>query len=415
MKRTFSRSVLGLFFAVLIIVGFATGFFVGRETSGRARVPEGEGRVLGIGNFASPSFSEDVDFGLFWDVWNYIKDNYYRQPVSDKELFYGALRGLVAGAGDPYSTFFNPEDTEAFQEELNGSFEGVGMEIGIRDEQLQVIAPLPETPASRAGVLAGDKIFAIDGEDTSGMTVEDAVRKIRGPGGTAVTILFARDGRGEAFESTITRGTIRIKSVKWEVGEDNVARITIVFFNEEVFSLFEEAVQDILTKDVRGIVVDVRNNPGGLLDEVVRITGEWVAGRPAVIERVRGVDTPIRASGQARLAEMKTVVLVNGGSASASEIFAGALQDYGLATIVGEQTFGKGSVQDYQTLPDDSSVKLTVAEWLTPNGHSIHEVGITPDISVAFTAEDAAAGEDPQMEAAGEIILGTYANLAGRN
>ena len=361
---------------------------------------------MGVGE--TPAYlSRDVDFKLFWDTWNHIKDSYYRQPVSDVELFYGALQGLVSGLDDPYSVFFDPEETEIFNEELEGSFEGVGMEIGIRNDQLQVIAPLPGTPAEKAGLRSGDKIFAINGEDTLEMSVEDAVLRIRGERGTTVTLTISSDGLSDLRDVDVVRDTIRVDSVTWEI-KDGIARVRISFFNGDTGARWREAIQEMLTSGAKGLVVDLRNNPGGLLDSAIEVAGEWVDGRPVVIERIQGVDQPMSGSGRARLADLPTVVLVNGGSASSSEIVAGALKDYDLATIVGETTFGKGSVQDYQELSDGSSVKLTIAEWLTPNGNSIHETGIEPDVAVEFSLEDLENGLDPQMDAALQIINGTY-------
>ncbi|HBL39892.1 TPA: S41 family peptidase [Candidatus Uhrbacteria bacterium] len=401
-----SKPVIGLFVIVVVLTTFVIGFYLGRQAAARESVPEGEGAVMGVGE--TPAYlSRDVDFKLFWDTWNHIKDSYYRQPVSDVELFYGALQGLVSGLDDPYSVFFDPEETEIFNEELEGSFEGVGMEIGIRNDQLQVIAPLPGTPAEKAGLRSGDKIFAIDGEDTLEMSVEDAVLRIRGERGTTVTLTISSDGLSDLRDVDVVRDTIRVDSVTWEI-KDGIARVRISFFNGDTGARWREAIQEMLTSGAKGLVVDLRNNPGGLLDSAIEVAGEWVDGRPVVIERIQGVDQPMSGSGRARLADLPTVVLVNGGSASASEIVAGALKDYDLATIVGETTFGKGSVQDYQELSDGSSVKLTIAEWLTPNGNSIHETGIEPDVAVEFSLEDLENGLDPQMDAALQIINGTY-------
>lgn len=404
-----SRPVLALALAVVVLTTFVVGFQLGRVSGERNQVPEGQGRVIG-GEDTPAYLSKDVDFELFWRTWNYIKDNYYEQPVSDVQLFYGALHGLLSGAGDPYSVFFNPEETKAFNEELDGSFSGVGMEIGIRDDQLQVIAPLPETPAERAGLRAGDAIFAIDGEETYQMSVEDAVRRIRGERGTSVVLLVASKGDDVAREVTVVRDTIHIKSVTWEIDEQNLLIVKMSSFNEETVSLFREAIQEGMSAGVTGVVLDLRNDPGGLLEAAVRVAGEWVGNQPVVLQRVRGVDRPLAGAGTARLAGMPTVVLVNGGSASASEIVSGALKDYGVATIVGETTFGKGTVQNYEPLPDGSSVKLTIAEWLTPLGTSINKTGIEPDIEVVLTREDVEAEQDPQMDTARAILLGTYDN-----
>jgi carboxyl-terminal processing protease len=405
-QRVISKPVIGLFVFVIVLTTFVVGFHIGKQSAVRGSVPAGEGLVLEKGE-TSEYLADDVSFRMFWDVWNFIKDSYYKQPVSEKDLFYGALRGLVSGVDDPYSVFFDPEDTELFNEEFDGTFSGVGMEIGIRDSQLQVIAPLPDTPAERAGIRTGDKIFAIDGFDTAGMSVEDAVMKIRGEVGTAVVLMISHDDVREVTELSIIREVIKVDSVKWSIS-NGIATITITSFNDDTAKLFNSAAQETLTADVDGIVLDLRNNPGGRLDTAVGVASEWVNGRTVVIQRLMGVDKATNGSGTPRFAGIPTVVLVNGGSASASEIVAGALKDYDFATIVGETTFGKGSVQDYQMLPDGSSVKLTVAEWLTPLGNSINETGIEPDVAVELTIEDIDAGVDPQMDAALKILNGSY-------
>lgn len=391
---------------MIVLTTFVVGFYIGRQAAVRDVVPVGEGQVLDTG---ASYLADDVNFRMFWDVWNHIKESYYKQPVSEKDLFYGALQGLVSGVDDPYSVFFDPGDTELFTQELEGSFSGVGMEIGIRDDQLQVIAPLPETPAEKSGMRSGDKIFAIDGEDTTGITVEDAVFKIRGEVGTTVVLTIRHDGVDEIEEISIVRDTIEIDSLEWEI-EDNIAIVSMYSFNDDTSRLFNSAIQEILTSDVYGVILDLRNNPGGLLDVAVDVASEWVNGRPVVVQRIQGVEQSLHGSGSPRLADIPTVVLVNGGSASASEIVSGALKDYDLATVVGETTFGKGSVQDYQMLPDGSSIKLTIAEWLTPLGGSINETGIEPNVVIEYTIEDFEAERDPQMDVAKQIISGTYGN-----
>ena len=406
-KRMLAWPVVSLLGIVLVLTAFVSGYRIGAYQGARTVVPEGEGRVVGVGEVPKELMG-DVEFRLFWDVWNEVKDRFYRRPVSDKDLFYGALEGLVRGAGDPYSTFFDPRDTELFNQELEGSFEGVGMEIGIRDGQLQVIAPLPDTPAERAGLMPGDKIYLIDDEDTTEMSLEDAVFNIRGERGTEVVLTIGRDGLTEVEEISVIRDVIEIDSLEWVIRDDGIMYVDMTFFNEDTAALFEEMTQAALRSDVRGLILDLRNNPGGLLNMAAAVAGEWVGSDVVVLEKLQDEERPLVARGNGRLRDIPTIVLVNGGSASASEIVAGALQDYQLATVVGEQTFGKGSVQDYKMLPDGSSLKLTISEWLTPLGRFIHDVGITPDIEVPFTREAFEAGEDPQLDTALAILDGTY-------
>ncbi|MBI4437666.1 S41 family peptidase [Candidatus Uhrbacteria bacterium] len=405
--RALPRSLVLLLIVLTATAAGSIGFFVGEARGVRSVVPAGEGVVTGQGD--RPDFlAEDVDFVQFWDIWNLLKEEYYRQPVSDKDLFYGALKGLVGGMGDPYSVYFDPEEAQQFAADLEGSFEGIGAEIGIKQEKLQIVSPLKGSAAERAGLMPGDWIVLIDETETLGMTVEEAVSLIRGEGGTQVVLTISRVGVDGVFEVPIVREKIVIDSVKWTVDEQKIMTIGISTFNHDTTELFNEAVQEALTADVAGIILDVRGNPGGLLTTAIEIASAWVGYDPVVIERIQNDSDSYKGVMAPRLQGIKTVVLVNGGSASASEIVAGALQDYGYATLVGTQTFGKGSVQDYQGLEDGSAVKITTAEWYTPKGRTIHETGIAPDDVVNYTVEEYQAGIDPQHDAAVQIILGTY-------
>jgi len=400
----FPRGLAAVVLTFVAVSSFTIGITLGRQDGARAAVPEGEGHVLNQGDLPL-SLQEDVDFRNFWDVWNFVKESYYKQPVSDKELYYGALKGMVSAAGDPYTMFFDPDQAADFNADLNGKFQGIGAEIGIKDDQLQVVAPLPGTPAEEAGLKPGDKILMIDETDTTDMTVEQAVQLIRGPEGTQVILTITRNGLESAMEVPITRATITVDSVTWSVDDNGIATISIFTFNDDTNSLFNQAVNDVLAKDVRGIVLDLRSNPGGLLTSAIDVASVWVGYQPVVLEKGQGVDQTFAGPSAPRLEGMPTVVLVDGGTASGSEIVAGALQDYGLATVVGTQTFGKGSVQDYRDLPDGSAVKVTVAQWFTPLGRTIHETGITPDVIIEYTQDDFDAQRDPQKEKAVEILL----------
>lgn len=405
--RSFPNSILILFVLLIGIVTFSLGFFIGESRGIRSVVPAGEGQVLGQGEI--PSYlSEDVDFRQFWDIWNFVKEEYYRQPVSDVDLFYGALKGMLAGVDDPYSVYLDPEEAEAFSASLEGSFQGIGAEIGIKDDRLQIVAPLSGMPAEQAGLLPGDWIVLIDGTETIGMSVEVAVMLIRGEKGTAVTLTISREGTDELMEISIVRDKIIVDSVKWSIDDQNIMTISLSTFNHDTMDLFSEAIQEALASDVTGIILDLRSNPGGLLTTAIDIGSAWVGYDPILIERTQDDVQTFKGVTAPRLQGIATVVLVNGGSASASEIVSGALQDYGYATIVGTQTFGKGSVQDYRELEDGSAVKITTAAWYTPDGRSINEEGIVPDIEVEYTIEDYQADLDPQHDIAVQVLLGTY-------
>lgn len=362
--------------------------------------------------------SQDVDFNQFWQVWNYVKDNYVNPNVPETELFYGALAGIVASLDDPYSVFLQPDISEKFAEELSGSFQGIGAEIGMKQNQLVIIAPLPGTPADRAGLKAGDAILTIDGQSTAGIALDHAVNIIRGPKDTEVKLMVLSAGDEEPRDVTIVRDSIEIDSVKFVKndanGENpqedvmldgNIAYLALLYFNENTLADWNQTVQRVITQNPKGIILDLRNNPGGFLNTAIEVAGEWVDGKTVVKEQLRdGSKVEHKAERQARFAGIPTVVLVNGGSASGAEIVAGALQDYGVAKLVGQTTFGKGSVQDLKQFSDGSSVKLTIAEWLTPNDRNINKEGIKPDVEVERTREDYDANRDPQLDKALEIL-----------
>ncbi len=384
---------------------FSGGFVAGRAGTvlGQGQLST-DGGVLHLGTRA-PTDLSGVDFDMFWSVWDLVKSEYVDQPVSDKDLYYGALSGLVSGLKDPYTTFFDPKEAQAFNQQLDGTFFGIGAEIGLdKDGNVVVIAPLPETPAAKAGIRSDDHILAIDGTDTTGMTVNEAVDRIRGEKGTTVTLTILHTDAKATAEIPIVRDEIKTKSVKWEMRDDGIAVVTVSIFNEDTVGLFTSAVDDIKKQKAKGLILDLRNDPGGLLDAAIHLAGFWMDGKTAVIEESGGDRKEFPAAGPNSLSDMPTVVLVNGGSASASEILSGALQDYHMATLVGEKTFGKGSVQQYRDLPDGSAVKITIAHWLTPLGRSINKEGIAPDTEVKFTLEDLNAKRDPQLQAALDLL-----------
>lgn len=412
--RRMPRSICLLVLALVVAVAFSAGFFVGESSGVRSVVPQGEGRVEGQGNV--PEYlTEDVDFKQFWKIWNMVKEEYYRQPVSEKQLYYGAIKGMVAGTGDPYTVYLDPEEASEFAANLEGSFEGIGAEIGIKEERLQIVAPIDGAAAARAGLMPGDWIVMIDGVETTGMSVEEAVTRIRGEGGTQVVLTIGRDGEDALMEIAITREKIVIDSVKWAADGNNILTISLSTFNHDTSELFNDAIQEALASGARGIILDLRSNPGGLLTTAIDIASAWVGYEPVVIERAQDNAKTYKGVTTSRLQGIPTVVLVNGGSASASEIVSGALQDYGYATLVGTQTYGKGSVQDYQPLDDGSAVKITTAEWYTPKGRTIHETGIAPDVVIEYGIEQFKAGVDPQHGVAVEILLGTYEDANDQN
>lgn len=347
------------------------------------------------------------DFNLYWEVWDKLKTDFVdKNKVKDEDMFYGSLRGLVASVDDPYTVFMDPTEAKEFASDLSGTFEGIGAEVGMRDDIVTVIAPLAGMPAEKAGVKAGDKLYAINGESTLGMTVDEAVKKIRGTKGTEVVLTVIRKDEDKPLEIKIIRGVIVVESVKTEMRADGVMVITVSNFNDDTNDLFGKAVKTALTKNPKGLILDLRNNPGGYLDTAITMASYWVKEGPVVIEQFgEGKRQEYFAEGNDSLGGFKTIVLINNGSASASEIVAGALRDYKKATIVGEQSYGKGSVQSLRDLSDGSALKVTVAKWLTPSGDFINEKGIAPDIEIKLTKEDVNKNKDPQMIKALDLIL----------
>lgn len=354
-----------------------------------------------------PSYlKKDVDFSLFWSVWNLLKQKSYATGTPETQLFYGALQGMVASLGDPYSVFMTPTDATEFSEDLKGNFEGIGAEIAVKNNKLIIVSPLDDSPALKAGLKPKDWIVKINGTSTQDMSSNEAVTLIRGKAGTKVILTIYRDGFSATKDFEITRAAINVKSVSWEyVNNGSTVRIKVRQFNDDTTALFDQAIKEFTAKpNVKNIILDLRGNPGGYLDAAIAMAGEWNGYDTVVREKDRnGVETRHIAYKTPRLADYKTVVLVDGGSASASEIVAGALKDWNKAKLVGVKTFGKGSVQELDGLPDGSQVKLTIAKWFTPSGNTIDEQGIEPDVKVELTDTQYNNDEDPQLDKAIEL------------
>lgn len=404
-KRTISLPLAAIFILIALVIGVVAGSWT-ENIFNKA----GYGIVTGL-KTKSPSYlNNDVDFSLYWKVWEYVHNNYLDKNLSDTKLFYGSLAGMVAGLEDPYSVFMDPDTTQKFNQELQGEFDGIGAEIGVKDNNIVVIAPLPNTPAEKAGLKPGDKILGIDKNDTAGMSVDYAVSLIRGLKGTKVKLIIQPNGLSEPKELEITRDRIVVQLIKSELkdlpnNQGKVAYIRLVHFSADADNLFKETWQKLAASGPKGLIFDLRSNPGGYLDQAIAISSHWVDKGVVVKEKGASVNQKdYESTGEGDLKKIPTVILVNQGSASASEIVTGALQDYGLATVVGEQTFGKGSVQNLEDFPDGSSVKLTIAKWYTPKDRSIDKNGLKPDIEVKLTREDVEKNKDPQLDKALQIL-----------
>lgn len=407
-RENLKKFIPGMVLAVVLLLTFWGGFYAGKGNSMWAGK---NSRILAYSEEAKNATTavspDDVfDFNLYWEVWDSLKQNHVdKNMIKDKELFYGSLTGLAQSLDDPYTVFMDPKTAQEFADDLAGTFEGIGAEVGMRNDIVTIIAPLDGMPAQKAGLRAGDKVYAIDGESTIGLTVDQAVKKIRGEKGTKVILTILRGTGEKAMDITITRDVIFVKSVKTEMRSDGIFIIKISNFNDDTLNLFNAAVNEALVKNPKGIILDLRNNPGGYLETSVALASEWIEAGPVVAEQFgENKRNEYFSNGRARLKNFPTVVLVNSGSASASEIVAGALRDYKKATLVGEQTYGKGSVQTLQNLSDGSALKITIAKWLTPAGDFINEKGIAPEIEVKLGQTDIDKNIDPQMNKALELL-----------
>ena len=384
---------------IALVAGFAGGFYYRDYQS-----PVSVVQSLINKNAGQPN---TVDFSLFWNVWEILHNKYVdNDKLVTQELIYGAINGMVNAVGDPYTVFLKPKESEEFKQQINGSFGGIGIEIGLRKNILTVITPIKDTPAAKAGLLAGDKIIAVDKKSTEGMKVDEAVGLIRGPKGTQVTLTIVRDGANDPKDYSMTRDTIKIPAVEWKMLDEDVAYIEMFVFNKNVDDEFKKASEEIVKSSAKKIILDVRNNPGGLLDSAVNIASYFLESDKIVtVERFGdGKTNEFRTQPNGLLKNYPIIVLINKGSASASEILAGALKDNRGVLVVGETSFGKGSVQEVAELPKKASLKVTIAKWLTPKGISINENGIKPDIEVIRKEEDIKNEIDTQLDKARELI-----------
>lgn len=388
----------------LLLIGGA--FYVGLSY-GKAQIPS-QFLVEGVTN-QTIGQAQGVDFSLFWDAWRVIEEEFVgRKDLNRQEMVFGAISGMVRSLGDPYTVFLKPQESKIFKDDVSGSFEGIGAEIGLRKDVLTIISPLKGSPAEAAGLRAGDKIVKIDGEETANLSLNEAVQKIRGGKGTKVVLTIVR-GEAEQRDISVIRDTIKIPVLEWEIKDGDVAHIQLFSFSESAPTAFRQALLEILRRPVEKIVLDLRNNPGGFLEVAQELAGWFVnPGEVVAIEDFgdERQKREYRAVGNGALRNFEVVVIINEGSASAAEIMAGALRDLKGTTLVGKKSFGKGSIQELTNLKGGSSLKVTIARWLTPSGKSITDEGLEPDVKVEMTEEDTLAGRDPQLEKALEIIRG---------
>lgn len=384
----------------VIFAAYSFGFYAGESS-----IPSLY-KVRGVTN--TETRVNDADFNVFWDAWKTAADKYVdRKTIDPQKMVYGAIKGMVASLGDPYSSFFTPDQSKMLEDDISGSFSGIGAEIGFKNGVLTIIAPLNDSPAQKTGLRAGDKIIKIDNGFTGELSLEEAVTKIRGERGTHVVLNIMREEFTEPRDFAITRDTIKVPLVALRMEQENIAYIQLFNFLGDIDQEFQTVARQALAQGAKKVVLDLRNNAGGFLDSAIETASFFVPEGEIVAIEDFGNNGKQRnefhSKGYRYFQKMPVVLLIDGGSASAAEIVAGALKDARNIPLVGEKTFGKGSVQEVVDLANGTSIKITVAKWLTPSGASIHEQGIEPTVKVEMTAQDKDEGKDPQLAKALEI------------
>ena len=392
---------------VMIFLVLALVFWIGFERGQKNNPNKGQISLDKSLELKDIKDKSQVDMSLYWEVFDKLKEKYVdAEKLTTEELVYNSIRGMLSATEDPYTVFLDPEENKEFNADIEGTFEGIGAELGIKQGILTVISPLKDSPAERAGLRTGDKILKVNDESTADMSIDVAVSKIRGKDGTEVKLtVYRADGEEKTKDILVKRGVIRVESVTFEM-KNNIAYFNVVRFGDDTAIKFGKLIS-AMPKDAKGVVIDLRNNPGGYLDVAIDMAGFVLPnGKVVVIEEDKdGKKKKFYSRGRGELSGIKTVVLINEGSASASEILAGALKDNREnVTLVGKKSYGKGSVQELLNLKGESSVKITVARWLTPKEEQINEKGINPDVEVELTEEDYDKNRDPQLDKALELL-----------
>ncbi|OGG69556.1 hypothetical protein A3F27_00340 [Candidatus Kaiserbacteria bacterium RIFCSPHIGHO2_12_FULL_53_13] len=415
-KRFLSAKNAGIIAVSLAIVGFGTGFLIG----GRGFLADSSSRSIASESLGADKPPSGVDFSPVWKAWQAIDEKFVPAAVStstpaatsteatDQERVWGMIQGLAGSLNDPYTFFMPPAENKVFSDDMSGSFEGVGMEIAVREQVLTVVSPLKGTPSERAGIKSGDRVLKIDEIDTRGMDITEAVKRIRGLRGSVVSLTISRDGWDAPREIKVTRDVIDVPILTTEARPDGVFVIQVMSFTGNSSGLFRNALREFIDSGDTKLILDLRGNPGGYLESAVDMASWFLpSGKVVVTEDYDGHGENIvhRSRGYDVFNEnLRMAILVDHGSASASEILADALRYYGVAKLVGATTFGKGSVQELVEITPETSLKLTIARWLGPNGDQIPNTGIIPDVEVKISDDDAKAGEDPQMDKAVELL-----------
>lgn len=394
---------------VVLMCVFIVGFYAGKLWGGESideDIP-----LYSILNADIEQDETELDFELFWEVWRTLESSYVEEDISEYDLYYGALKGLVAGVGDPVTIFLTPDETDQYNEGNEGKFEGIGAELGYENGGVIIVAPLEGSPAQDAGLRAGDRIIKVDGDDILSENIFQVVARIRGDAGTDVVITVEREGKSDMLDITVTRGEITVPSVSYDGTENGIAVIDVDRFTEASLSAWEERWDEVVTEVVSDgadtVILDLRGNPGGYFNAAIWAAGEFLPNETLVSQQYdRNQNTiDFKVMREGRLQSVDLIVLVDGASASASEILAGALQYYDRAYVIGEETYGKGTAQQVIDYVDGSSLHITTLKWLLPGGESLDEDHvIVPDSIVELTEDDFTNGNDPQLEAAYEYL-----------
>lgn len=416
MSKTLKIAIISLLSLTLLVTTFAGGLMLGWSLPGSPQVdlPNLQDSINSLISPAQSAVGETtptapVDreelFKPFWEVWDIVKNQYVAQPVDETAMMRGAIRGMLESLGDEHTSYMDPEMFQQQNNSLQG-YEGIGAWVDITGEYLKIISPMPNSPAERAGLKAEDTVIAVNGEDMTGVDGNLVLDRILGPAGTEVTLTILREGQ-EPFDVTIRREQIKVPSVEVKQLDDQIAYVQFFTYGEDSARQLKDALKEVMKDKPRGLILDLRNNGGGYLTTAIDVVSEFVPGNQlAMVEEFGdGSRRTFKTKNGGLATEIPLVVLVNEGTASASEITAGAIQDYNRGKLVGVTTFGKGSVQNWITLADDQGgVRVTIARWLTPKERQINKVGLEPDVTVEITEEDIKAGKDPQLDKAIEVL-----------
>lgn len=413
MSSRLARNLLiGMVAAILLLGSFSGGVLVGWMLPDSSKVsPSSPLSISESSSGQDADTPEDLTqtFEAFWQTWDLVHSTYVDQPVDDTTLMRGAINGMLQSLGDPHTSYMNPEEYSQANTALEGEYEGIGAIVDITGDYLKIVSPMPDSPAEKAGLKVGDIIIAVDGEDMTGVDGNIVLSKVKGPAGTSVVLTIQREGVDQSFDVTVTRAKITQSSVTYKMLDSGVAYVGLSNFGEKTTQDLKKALKELLAQNPKGLILDLRYNGGGFLETAVEVTSQFLDSGNVLLEEYGDKTQTAYPALEGGLAlDIPIVVLVNEGSASASEITAGALQDAGRAKLIGVTTYGKGSVQKWTALQDNQgAVRITIARWLTPKERQINEIGLTPDIEVKISEDDIAAGRDPQLDKAVETLLNT--------